>query len=101
MAIWLIRAGSHGEYEQKFLQEHRVYVTWDDLDVNLDKLKDKSDLTEVLSERYSDKKPKTIQNWMSQIWPFAKEIEKGDLVSYPRFHGHRVKAHGRLQTARG
>lgn len=38
MAIWLIRAGSHGEYEQKFIQENRVYVTWDDLDVNLAKL---------------------------------------------------------------
>lgn len=29
MAIWLIRAGSHGEYEQKFIRENRVYVTWD------------------------------------------------------------------------
>jgi restriction system protein len=25
MAIWLIRAGSHGEYEQKFISENRVY----------------------------------------------------------------------------
>jgi len=24
MAIWIIRAGSHGEYEQKFIQENRV-----------------------------------------------------------------------------
>ncbi len=24
-----------------------------------------------------------------------------DILSYPRFHGHRVKAHVRLQTARG
>jgi hypothetical protein len=23
MTIWLIRAGSHGEYEQKFIQENR------------------------------------------------------------------------------
>lgn len=28
MAISLIRAGSHGEYEQKFIQEGRVYATW-------------------------------------------------------------------------
>lgn len=35
MAIWLIRAGSHGEYEQKFIQENWGYVTWDDLDVDL------------------------------------------------------------------
>lgn len=65
MAIWLIRAGSHGEYEQRFLQEQRVYVTWDDLDVDLDKLKDKPDLTEALNERYPDKQPKAIQNWVN------------------------------------
>ena len=35
MAIWLIRAGSHGEYEQKFIQEGRVYVTWDELNLDL------------------------------------------------------------------
>jgi restriction system protein len=44
MAIWLVRAGSHGEYEQKFLQDRRIYVTWHDLDVNLEKLKEKTDL---------------------------------------------------------
>ncbi len=35
MAIWLIRAGSHGEYEHKFISENRVYVTWDGLNVNV------------------------------------------------------------------
>ena len=29
MAIWLIRAGSHGKNEQKFIQENRIYVTWE------------------------------------------------------------------------
>ena len=29
MAIRLIRAGSLGEYEQKFIQENRICVTWD------------------------------------------------------------------------
>ena len=41
MAIWLIRAGSHGEYEQKFIQENRVYVTWEKLNQNLVKLKER------------------------------------------------------------
>jgi len=39
MAIWLNRAGSHGEYEQKFIQDKRVYVTWEGLDVDLGKIK--------------------------------------------------------------
>lgn len=83
MAIWLIRAGSHGEYEQKFIQENRVYVTWDGLDVNLAKLKQRADLTAAMNNRYADCKPKAIQNWVSQVWPFAHDIQPGDWVVLP------------------
>lgn len=83
MAVWLIRAGSHGEYELKFIQENRVYVTWDDLDANLAKLAERSELTKALVQRYPDTKPKAIANWVSQIWPFAHEIAKSDLVVLP------------------
>jgi restriction system protein len=83
MAIWLIRAGSHGEYEQKFIQENRVYVTWDGLDVNLGKLTERPELVAAMMQRYPDRKPKAIMNWVSQVWPFAHEMKKGDLVVLP------------------
>lgn len=83
MAIWLIRAGSHGEYEQKFIQENRVYVTWDGLDIDLAKLQQRADLMAAMTERYPDAKSKTIINNVSQVWPFAHEIKKGDLVVLP------------------
>lgn len=83
MAVWLIRAGSHGEYEQKFIQENRVYVTWDNLDVNLLELAKKADLTKAMTQRYPDAKPKAIANWVSQVWPFAHEIAISDLVVIP------------------
>jgi restriction system protein len=83
MAIWLIRAGSHGEYEQKFIQENRVYVTWDKLDVNLAKLAQRSDLTAAMNDRYRDSKSKAIQNWVSQVWPFAHDIKPGDWLVLP------------------
>jgi len=83
MAIWLIRAGSHGEYEPKFIQENRVYVTWDNLDVDLGKLTGRAELTDAMTQRYPDTKPKAIANWVSQVWPFAHEIKKADLVVLP------------------
>lgn len=83
MAVWLTRARSHGEYEQKFIQENRVYVTWDNLDMNLGKLKHRADLATAMTEYYPEAKPKAIQNWVSQVWPFAHEIKKGDLVVLP------------------
>ena len=33
MTLWLVRAGSRGEHEQNFLDEGRVYVAWEGLDV--------------------------------------------------------------------
>jgi len=83
MAVWLVRAGSQGEYEQKFIQEKRIYVTWDELKVNLKKLSERSLLTKKLDQLNPDTKPKTIQNWVSQLWPFAHDMKKGDLVILP------------------
>lgn len=83
MAVWLVRAGSHGEYEQKFLQDSRVYVTKDNLDVNLERLSHRSDLENIMAKCYPDTKPKAILNWTSQVWPFAHEMKKGDLVVLP------------------
>lgn len=33
MAVWLVRAGSQGQYEQKFLQEKKIYLTLDELNI--------------------------------------------------------------------
>lgn len=83
MAIWMIRAGAHGEYEQKFLQESRFYATSDGLATNLALLKDREALITALKALHPEDKPKTILNWASQLWPFAKEIKKGDLIVFP------------------
>lgn len=83
MSGWLVRAGSHGEYKQKFIQEGRIYVTWDGLDVDLSTLRDRAALQNEMTQRYPETKPKGILNWVSQVWPFAREMQKGDLVVLP------------------
>ena len=83
MAIWMVRAGSGGQYEQKFLQEERVYVTWDGLDVDLADLSDRAELLAAMSTRYPDAKPKALTNHASQVWPFATEMRIGDLITLP------------------
>ena len=35
MSLWLCRAGRQGEYESKFLTDKRIYLTWDQLDIDL------------------------------------------------------------------
>jgi len=83
MTLRLIRAGSRGEHEQKFLDEGRVYVAWEGLDVDLSLLADRQDLIRVLEERFPDEKAKALVNWSSQVWPFVKDMAQGDWVVMP------------------
>lgn len=83
MTVWLVRAGSHGENQEKFLTEERVYLTWGGLDVNLAKLPDRSALIAELEQRYRMSKPKKLINHASQLWPFAHEMQKGDWIVLP------------------
>lgn len=83
MAVWLVRAGSHGEFEQKFIQDRKIYVTWSDMTEDLSGIKDRNALIKALSDKYPDTKPKAVQNWSSQLWPFLKEMKRGDLVAVP------------------
>ena len=83
MALWLCRAGRHGEYETKFLNEDRIYLTWDGLSNDLSQLKTRKELDGLLKKVYSDSKPRTIINWLGQIWPFVKEMKEGDWIVLP------------------
>ena len=65
MAVWLIRAGAHGEHEQRYIQEGRVYVTWHELDQDLLKLETRDELFDSLTQMYPDAKPKRLQNHVS------------------------------------
>jgi restriction system protein len=82
MTVWLVRAGSHGVYEQKFIQERRIYATWENLNVDLRKL-EKPALSAELTKRYPDDKPRAISNWVSQVWPFAHDMKPGDMILLP------------------
>ena len=52
MSIWLFRAGKNGEYEEKFLADSRIYLTWQNLNIDLKKYKDRSLHLQKLQELY-------------------------------------------------
>ncbi len=83
MSIWLFRAGKNGEYEDKFLTDNRVYFTWDDLNIDLSKFKERSELIEDIRSRYSLTKDRQAINYASQIWPIVHRMKKGDWVVLP------------------
>lgn len=83
MALWLCRTGKHGEHEQKFLDENRIYLTWDGLNHDLGGLKGRGDIQRILKEIYPDStRQRRIQN-SGQIWAFAQRMKPGDWVAVP------------------
>jgi restriction system protein len=71
MTVWLNRAGKHGEFEQKLLQENRIYLTWEKLASDLSRVPDRETLFAKMTPLYPDVKTKAIQNYVGQAWPFA------------------------------
>ncbi|GFP22009.1 restriction system protein [Candidatus Hakubella thermalkaliphila] len=82
MALWLVRAGRHGERESLALEKGLAVIGWADLP-DLSGVKTREELYSLLEKAYPDAKRKTLLNWQSQIWPFIREMQEGDLVALP------------------
>lgn len=82
MALWLVRAGKYGEQESLALEKGLAVIGWGDLP-DLSAIETREELYDLLEKTYTEEKRKTLLNWLSQIWPFVKEIQPGDLVALP------------------
>jgi len=83
MPMWVIRGGTIGEYETRFHTENKVYLTWDGLNVDLNKADDKDGLNAILSKQYPDTSGNKIKNWTDQIWSFIHDIKPKDWLVLP------------------
>ena len=81
--MWVIRGGTIGEYETRFHTENKVYLTWDGLNVDLNKADDKDGLNAILSKQYPDTSGNKIKNWTDQIWSFIHDIKPKDWLVLP------------------
>ncbi len=83
MALWLVRAGAHGEYEKKFLEENRIYLTWGGLSHDLGALKERGQLRNLLQKTYPHFPKGKITNHTGQIWAFSQGIANNDWIVLP------------------
>lgn len=83
MALWLDRTGKYGQYEQRFLDDSRLYLTWDGLNVDLSKLANRAELIDLLRERYPAFSPGKLRNHAGQVWAFIHKMNPGDWAIVP------------------
>lgn len=82
MALWLIRAGKHGEDENTALEKGLAIIGWHEMP-NVSNVASYEEMKLKYSEVSADMSPKAIMNNAAQLWAFAKKIEKNDLVVLP------------------
>ena len=83
MALWLARAGKHGQHEARFFGDNRVYMTWNEMEESLQDAKSNDDIKAVLLRRLPDTPPARLGNWAGQIGAFRFRMNPGDLVVVP------------------
>lgn len=84
MTVWMVRAGQHGDYEAKFIEDKKIYLTWDNLKTDLAKLPDREALVDLLGKSNPQDSIGRRRNHASQLEPFAKAMKKGDWIVLPR-----------------
>lgn len=82
MPLWGVRSGKYGEREALALDRGLAVVGWEDLP-DLADLAGREQLRELLQATYPDEKPKTLSNWESQLWPFARVMQPGEPIVMP------------------
>jgi len=82
MSLWVVRAGRRGEQQETALTERLVCHAWNELP-DYSGCKNKDELRQLYVQTYPNESEKQVIAGMSQVWRFAREIQKGDLVALP------------------
>jgi len=83
MALWMVRAGRHGEYEDRFLTDARIYLTWDTFNSDLRTVASRAEVAQMLREKWVNAAEGKVRNHAGQIWSFIRDMAVGDLVVVP------------------
>ena len=82
MAVWLVRAGGHGEREALALEKGLSVIGWEELP-NLAGINTREELEELYRQTYPDASNNKVANHVGQVWAFKGRMQEGDLVVLP------------------
>ena len=82
MALWLVRAGKHGEDESAALSKGLAIIGWREMP-DVSKVGSYEDMKQKHAEIYPRMSPKAVSNNAAQLWAFVGRIKKSDLVVLP------------------
>jgi restriction system protein len=82
MSLWVVRAGKHGEQQETAIKDSLVCHAWNELP-DYSTVRTKDELRLLYKEKYPGETEKQVSSGLGQVWRFAREIQKDDLVALP------------------
>ena len=76
---WMIRAGDHNELVHIWKDKGIASIGWSKLG-NPKDYSNKAELRAKADAVFSESKPNSRNSWVSQVWRFSRDIQKGDRV---------------------
>lgn len=83
MAVWLCRAGRLGEYEARFLEDGKIFYTFEEVNCPLTDFPSKKELQAFFLSLPSPAKENAVRVYAGQGFAFCREMAVGDLVVTP------------------
>lgn len=83
MAVWLCRAGRFGEYEARFLEDSKIFYTYEEIAVPLSSFGSRRDLQEYFLQVSPSIKENAAMVYAKQGWTFLNDMKPGDWVITP------------------
>lgn len=87
MALWMIRAGKNGQFENQWLEESRIYLNWGGLHDDLHGCTSRDEVSALLEKRHPDFSMGKRRNHGGQIHAFLNRMMPGDWVIVPSKFG--------------
>lgn len=81
--IWVCRAGASGKNYDYFINNQRIYLSWDGYKFDLSQYDDMSKAKEIVSQEKGTTNSTAISTWATQIVNFVVGMKVGDLVIIP------------------
>ena len=82
MAVWLVRAGRHGQNEDFAIERRCAVIGWDELP-DLSGVQNRDEIRELLAREHPEASNSSLGVNTGQVWKFCREINEGDLIVLP------------------
>lgn len=83
MSIWLCRAGRFGEHEARFLENNKIYFTFEEIDKPLNSFSGRAAIQQYFLEKVPTLKERAALNFASQAHIFGSRMSVDDWVITP------------------